>query len=55
MHRETIDQLCAAFEKMVRVEEPSGVEFWSARELQGALGYDRWENFARVIDKALDA
>ena len=55
MQRETIDQLCAAFEKLVRIEEISGVEFWSARDLQGALGYDRWENFAKVVEKSLDS
>ena len=27
-------------------------EFWFARDLQGLLGYAKWENFAKVIDKA---
>jgi len=31
------------------------VECWSARELQNLLGYSKWENFARVIDKAKEA
>lgn len=30
----------------------SAGEFWSARELMGPLGYDRWENFAEAIDRA---
>ena len=29
-----------------------GEEFWFARDLQGLLGYAKWENFAKVIDKA---
>lgn len=29
-----------------------GDEFWFARELQHALNYSKWENFARVIDRA---
>ena len=29
-----------------------GEEFWFARDLQGLLGYSKWENFAKVIDKA---
>ena len=29
-----------------------GVEFWYARELQGLLGYDKWDNFLNVVDKA---
>jgi DNA-damage-inducible protein D len=29
-----------------------GEEFWFARDLQRLLGYSKWENFAKVIDKA---
>lgn len=32
-----------------------GVECWSARELQKLLGYSKWENFEKVIDKAKGA
>ncbi|WP_257296929.1 hypothetical protein [Endozoicomonas sp. YOMI1] len=31
------------------------IEFWYARELTSELGYDRWENFAKVVDKARNA
>ena len=31
------------------------VECWSARELQELLGYSKWENFEKVIDKAKEA
>ena len=31
------------------------VECWSARELQHLLGYSKWENFSKVIDKAKEA
>lgn len=31
------------------------VECWSARQLQSLLGYAKWENFAKVIDKAKEA
>ncbi len=31
------------------------VECWSARELQTLLGYTKWENFTKVIDKAKEA
>ncbi|MBK4119692.1 phage antirepressor KilAC domain-containing protein [Kocuria rhizophila] len=27
-------------------------EWWSARDLMGLLGYDRWENFSASIDRA---
>ncbi len=32
-----------------------GNEFWYARELQNALEYSKWDNFKRVIDKAIRA
>ena len=28
-------------------------EFWCARDLQKLLGYGKWENFSKVIDKAI--
>lgn len=31
------------------------IECWSARELQQLLGYSKWENFAKVIDKAKES
>jgi hypothetical protein len=37
------------------VSEYEGVECWSARELQALLGYAKWENFSKVIDKAKEA
>ena len=30
-----------------------GMEYWSARDLQKPLGYGKWENFSKVIDKAM--
>lgn len=34
-------------------QEKDGVEFWSARQLQVAFGYTSWQNFEKVIKKAL--
>lgn len=36
--------------KQVRAD---GSEYWSARDLMGAVNYDRWENFRNAIDKAI--
>jgi DNA-damage-inducible protein D len=55
MKKELIVQLHASFEELAHVEEEAGVEFWLARDLQKVLGYDRWENFERVIEKAITA
>jgi len=50
MKKELVTRLCVAFEAAARNEQ--GVEYWLARELQPLLGYDRWENFVQVIEKA---
>lgn len=33
----------------------NGVECWSARDLQTLLGYNKWENFNKVVEKAKSA
>lgn len=53
MKSEEIKQLFAQFESAAA--ELEGVECWSARELQDLLGYTKWENFEKVIQKAIDA
>ena len=48
-----IKQLYNTFEQFAL--EVNGIECWSARELQELLGYKKWENFSKVIDKAKEA
>jgi len=53
MKSEEIKKLFEQFENISA--EIEGVECWSARELQSLLGYSKWENFTKVIDKAKEA
>lgn len=53
MKSEEIIDLFSRFE--AAAAEYEGVECWSARELQVLLGYSKWENFSKVIDKAKEA
>ncbi len=53
MKSEEIKQLVAKFE--LAASEIEGIECWSARELQELLGYSKWENFEKVIQKAKEA
>ncbi len=53
MIREITLQLHSSFE--LTVNETDGVEYWFARDLQELLGYSKWENFIKVIDKAKTA
>jgi DNA-damage-inducible protein D len=42
------------FEDIKQIRE-DGTEFWSARELATALDYNKWENFSKVIKRAMIA
>lgn len=53
MKSDEIRNLFSQFE--AAASDLEGVECWSARELQGLLGYSKWENFEKVIQKAKDA
>jgi DNA-damage-inducible protein D len=55
MKRELISQLHARFEQLVHQDTETQVEFWLARDLQSVLGYQRWENFSKVVDRAITA
>jgi len=37
----------------IKQTEKNGADFWYARDLQNALQYAKWENFAKVIDRAM--
>src|SRR3989338_2916031 len=50
MKKELVVRLHAAFEQYAHAE--SEVEYWLARDLQILLGYEIWENFFNVIEKA---
>lgn len=51
MKTEIIHTLTKNFEAYSKQTE-DGVEFWLARDLQRLLGYDKWDNFLKVIEKA---
>jgi len=53
MKKELITELFEKFEQAGY--NLNDVECWSARELQSLLGYSKWENFVKVIDKAKDS
>ena len=42
------------FEDIKHIDE-NGVEYWEARELMPVLQYAKWQNFKKIIDKAIIA
>jgi DNA-damage-inducible protein D len=54
MKKEIIQSLTKTFEDYANITE-NKVEFWFARDLQHLLGYTKWDNFSKVINKAKTA
>ncbi len=52
MDHNTISRLTNSFDALARQAPDENTEFWYAREIMTALGYDRWENFSKVVHKA---
>ncbi len=52
MNKIMISQLRQSFDQLVNHVGNTAIEFWYGRELMVELGYDRWENFVKVIGKA---
>lgn len=53
MKKELISELLQKFEAACYIYKD--IECWSARELQQILGYSKWDNFLKVIEKAKNA
>lgn len=53
MNKELMIRLHTQFDDISNIWPDSEIEYWYARDLQGVLGYDRWENFKNAIDKAV--
>ena len=52
--KELIAEEYKRFENIKQIRE-DGSEFWSARDLASALDYNKWENFSKVINRAMIA
>lgn len=56
MNKELLQKMQSQFDALAHKEPGSDeVEFWFARELQGALGYARWENFITAVQRAIES
>ena len=52
MNKSTIVTLTHSFNTIVQQTPESDVEFWYARDLMTKLGYSKWQNFIKVVNKA---
>jgi DNA-damage-inducible protein D len=49
--RNTMDRIMETLDGVKRFSKNGG-EYWMGRDIQAILGYDKWENFKKVIEKA---
>ena len=52
MDKKTVTKLTSSFNAIAQQVPDESIEFWYAREIMTILGYDRWENFSKVVHKA---
>jgi DNA-damage-inducible protein D len=59
MEKQRVIQYKASFDEIAHLinsdDDSEQVEVWFARELQGLLGYARWENFLVAVHRAADS
>ncbi len=55
MDSKFIAKIKAAFDNVIQCDDENQIEFWYARDLMPLLGYERWENFDKVIQRAVDS
>lgn len=55
MDKKRVEQAKQQFDLVLHKDDASDVEFWYARELMVLLGYERWENFDKAVQRAINS
>ncbi len=55
MDKRRVEIIKQQFDMIIHTHEDAQIEFWYARELMSLLGYERWENFEKVISRAMES
>lgn len=55
MDKRQVEIFKSQFDVVTHSDDDGNIEFWYARELMPLLGYDRWENFDKAIQRAIDS
>lgn len=55
MDKRKIEQIRQQYDAIIHNIEDLDIEFWYAREVMLLLGYERWENFDKVICRAMES
>lgn len=55
MEKSKITAIKSQFDDTIHILDETDVEYWLARELMPLLGYERWENFEKVIVRSMES
>ncbi len=55
MDKKRVGQIKEKFDLVTHSDETANIEFWLARELMPLFGYERWENFDKAINRAMQS
>lgn len=55
MDKKRVSQAKEQFDLVIHSDETAKIEFWYARDLMPLLGYERWENFDKAVNRAMDS
>ena len=55
MDKNRVTAIKTQFDKITHYVEGTDIEYWLARELMSLLGYERWENFEKAIERAMES
>lgn len=55
MDKKRVGQIKEQFDLAIHSDETAKIEFWYARDLMSLLGYERWENFDKAINRAMES
>ncbi|OWV15395.1 DNA damage-inducible protein D [Fibrobacter sp. UWH1] len=53
MEKKQIEAIKDTFDKSLQHYENTDIEYWFARDMMKLLGYERWENFEKAIERAV--
>ena len=55
MDKKSVSQIKQQFDLVIHSDANAKIEFWYARDLMPLLGYERWENFDKAINRAMES
>mgnify|MGYP005932274955 FL=1 len=55
MDKKKIKQIKESLDLVIQKNNENEIEFWYARDLMSLLGYGRWENFDKAINRAMES